>query len=72
MPITIKSDAQPVIYGILHTQKKDYPIRSFSWLSFMLRINEIMRETTIEFPLGEDDEIRMVRKPINKIERFKR
>jgi hypothetical protein len=66
-----KYDGNPVVWGILHMQGKDYPIRCFTWLAFMMRINEIMREFEIEFPIGEDEEIRMVRQKSSKVERFR-
>lgn len=70
--IAIKDKGEPIIYGILHMQGKDYPIRSWTWLAFMMRINEIMRDHEVEFPIGEDEEIRMVRQKTKNIERFRK
>ena len=61
----------PLIYGILHSQGQDYPIRCNSWLSFMIKINEIMANFKIEFPFGEDNELRMVVKKSKDTEVFK-
>lgn len=52
-------------------QGEDYPIRCYTWMAFMLRINEIMREQKIEFPFGEDEEMRMVQTKTKDTERFK-
>lgn len=67
----IKKTGEPIIYGILHMQGEDYPIRCYTWMAFMLRINEIMREQKIEFPFGEDEEMRMVQTKTKDTERFK-
>lgn len=61
----------PLIYGILHMQGKDYPVRCFTWLAFMMRINEIMRDAEITYPVGEGEEIRMVRKKTKDTEVFR-
>ena len=61
----------PLIYGILHMKGKDYPIRCFTWYAFLLRINEIMREQEITFPVGEDEKMRMVTLKVDQTERFR-
>lgn len=66
----VNQTGEPIIYGILHSQGKDYPIRCKTWLAFMMRINEIMREFEITMPIGEDEEIRMVRTKVENVERF--
>lgn len=63
---------EPIIYGILHMQGKDFPIRCWTWLAFMMRINEIMRDFEITYPIGEDEELRMVRQKSEKVERYKK
>lgn len=70
--VWIKPDGNPIISGHLVCQDKRYAIRCFTWLSFMMRINEIMRNHEIEFPIGEDDKIRMVRKKAVDAERIRR
>lgn len=59
----------PVVYGVLHIGDKSHVVKCFSWLAFLFRINEIMRETEVRLPFGESEELRMVVKPNNNVER---
>lgn len=65
-------EGDPIVWGILHMQGKDYPIRCYTWLAFMMRVNEIMRDYEIEFPIGEGEEIRMVRQKSKNVERLRK
>lgn len=67
----MSDNGDPVVYGVLHSQGKNYVIKCYSWLAFMLRINEIMREFKVEFPVGEDGDLRMVKTKVKNTERFK-
>ena len=59
------------ITGHIRVGEKSFVINSKSWLSFMMEINQMMRESEITFPLGEDEKMRMVTRKTHRVERFK-
>lgn len=68
----IKADREPLVIGHLKCNGKSYRIKCFTWLSFMMRINEMMSEQEIIFPIGEDSEMRMVTKKVKNTERYRK
>ena len=62
---------RPLITGQLKVGSQTFNIVAYSWVSFLFEINQMIRETEIQFPLGEDEQIRMVKRKIQNVERFK-
>lgn len=59
-----------IVKGHLQMQGKDYYFSELTWLSFMIKINEMMREFEISFPFGEDDNCEMVKRSVEKTDKF--
>lgn len=67
----MENEAQPIVTGQLRMQGKEYNFLHYTWLSFMIAINEMMSEYKIEFPLGEDEKIAMVTKKVKETDKFR-
>jgi hypothetical protein len=47
--------------------------QSYTWLDFMIKVNQFMDDNNwISFPMGEDDEIKMVTKKAKESEKLVR
>lgn len=51
---------------------EEFSFTSFTWFNFLLNINRVMKEAKVSYPIGEDEEIKIVRKKIKDIERFEK
>lgn len=59
-----------IVEGKLVCGDKEYYFSETTWFSFMVKINEMMREFEITYPVGEDENMEMVTKAVKDVDKF--
>lgn len=60
------------IVAVVRYQNRVYHINAKTWLDFLIDINRIMEEHEITYPVGEDDETKMVTKKARQVDKLVR